>query len=199
MKKQVWGSSCLLSRNLNVSKNIDSSTYVASRIPNVTTLRSLLVVLGKWEVGLLSQSVISSQWKRHRVWGSFLNRPANLPPPTILRVCYIFVPCVPLSLRQTTASRGWKNKNKKKQRGRKQKLPIMEDVKGFWTEEILFQKYPDYPWLLFYHGCDCFDSCGADPEQTTARKCWMQALLVRLCTSTSGHQKRRTTQGRWVR
>lgn len=51
---------------------------------------------------------------------------ANLAPPTIPRVCYISVPWVPLSLRPTTASRGWKIE----QRGRKQKLPVMEDRRG---------------------------------------------------------------------
>ena len=62
---------------------------------------------------------------------------ANLAPPTSPRVCYISVPWVPLSLRPTTASRGWKIKSKEEENKSCQIWKI-EGVRAklIWSESL---------------------------------------------------------------
>ena len=62
---------------------------------------------------------------------------ANLAPPTIPRVCYISVPWVPLSLRPTTASRGWKIKSKEEE-NKSCQLWKIEGVRAklIWSESL---------------------------------------------------------------
>lgn len=62
---------------------------------------------------------------------------ANLAPPMIPRVCYISVPWVPLSLRPTTASRGWKVKSKEEE-NKSCQLWKIEGVRAklIWSESL---------------------------------------------------------------
>lgn len=66
---------------------------------------------------------------------------ANLAPPTSPRVCYISVPWVPLSLRPTTASRGWKIKSKEEE-NKSCQLWKIEGVRAklIWSESLRTNK-----------------------------------------------------------